>query len=107
MRSRHSGLYKLLLTRLRAARLDAGMTQVEAARAVQRPQSFISKCESGERRVDPVELLELAAIYGRPLGYFVGEAEGTGGASVSRDRPTVTQPTSRDRPTRARPKRIR
>ena len=70
MRSRHSGLYKLLLTRLRAARLDAGMTQVEAARAVQRPQSFISKCESGERRVDPVELTYFASIYNTDVGSF-------------------------------------
>lgn len=86
MRSTHSSRYKLLLRRLQAARLEAGLTQAEVARAVARPQSFVSKCESGERRVDAVELLELARLYGKPVGYFVAEGEGTGGASVSSER---------------------
>ena len=35
-----------------------------------RHQSFISKCESGERRVDIVELQYLAKIYKKALNYF-------------------------------------
>jgi hypothetical protein len=35
------------------------------------PQSFVSKCESGERRVDFVELQYLAEIYQKPLSFFV------------------------------------
>jgi hypothetical protein len=35
-----------------------------------RPQSFLSKCESGERRVDFVELQHLARVYRKPLSYF-------------------------------------
>lgn len=51
----HSPRYRQFLKKLRAARLDAGLTQQEAARALRKPQSFVSKCESGERRVDVVE----------------------------------------------------
>lgn len=63
--------YQEFLVRLRQAREDAGMTQVEVARALGRPQSYVSKCESGERRVDVVELAEFARIYGLPLEHFV------------------------------------
>ena len=65
--------YTRFLSRLRAAREGAGLTQVEVARRLRVPQSFVSKCESGERRVDVVELAALARIYRRPLAYFVGQ----------------------------------
>lgn len=55
--------YRKFLELLKEARLDAGLTQVEAAEKLGRPQSFVSKCESGERRVDVVELLEFCAAY--------------------------------------------
>jgi transcriptional regulator with XRE-family HTH domain len=67
----HSAGYRYLLERLRAARLDAGITQVEAAKALRRPQSFVSKCERGERRIDPIDLLEFAQLYRRPLEFFL------------------------------------
>jgi ribosome-binding protein aMBF1 (putative translation factor) len=62
--------YKAFRLRLKQARQDVGLTQVEASRKLSRPQSFISKCESGERRVDFVELQELARIYKKPLSFF-------------------------------------
>lgn len=46
------------------------MTQAEVADRLMRPQSFLSKSESGERRVDFVELIHLAKIYKKPLGFF-------------------------------------
>jgi transcriptional regulator with XRE-family HTH domain len=72
MGSIYSQRYKAFLVRLRAARKDAGLTQAEVARRLGRPQSFVSKCESGERRVDAVELAEFARLYGKPIAYFVG-----------------------------------
>jgi transcriptional regulator with XRE-family HTH domain len=55
---------------LRAARLEAGFTQTEAARRLSKPQTFISKIELGERRVDIVELHHIAKIYKKPLSFF-------------------------------------
>ena len=59
----HTQQYRALLERLQRARDDAGLTQAEAARALGRPQSLISKIETGERRLDPVELQTLARLY--------------------------------------------
>jgi transcriptional regulator with XRE-family HTH domain len=59
--------YRVFLDRLRRARLDAGLTQVEAAKRLGRPQTWISKCELGERRVDFVEAEDFAAAYGVSL----------------------------------------
>ena len=67
----HRTAYQFLLRRLRTARLDAGMTQVEVARALKRPISYVSKCELGERRIDPVDLQEFATLYQKPLTYFL------------------------------------
>lgn len=65
--------YKEFLRRLRQARLEAGLTQTEVADTLGKPQSFVSKCETGERRVDVVELQVLASLYDVPLSYFVEE----------------------------------
>jgi len=62
--------YRRFLKRLREARLDAGLTQADVARRLGRPQSYVSKCETGERRVDVVELTTLAEIYGVEITFF-------------------------------------
>ena len=67
----HSFEYRLFALRLRRARERAGLTQVEAARALGRPQSMVSKAETGERRLDMVELLAFLALYGVRIGDFV------------------------------------
>ena len=71
LRSVHSARYKEFLGRLRKARLGAGLTQAHVAAALGRPQSFVSKCETGERRLDLVEVEEFARLYKRPLAYFL------------------------------------
>jgi transcriptional regulator with XRE-family HTH domain len=51
--------------------MEAALTQVEVANRIRRPQSFVSKVESGERRIDAVELNELARVYRKPLDFFL------------------------------------
>ncbi len=63
--------YKRLLDRLKAARRDAGLTQADVARKLGRPQSYVSKCESGERRIDVIELEAFARLYRRTLASFL------------------------------------
>lgn len=67
---RHGPTYEILAKRLREARELAGLTQTEAARRLGKPQSFISKCETGERRLDVVELNAFAKLYGTTLSFF-------------------------------------
>ncbi len=63
--------YRKFLKRLKAARMEAGLTQEEVAKLLGKAQSFISKAESGERRVDVVELRHFAEIYQKPVTYFL------------------------------------
>ena len=70
--SLHTAAYKRFIERLRTARLEAGLTQVQVAQILHLPQSVISKSENGERRVDVVELARLSALYRKPLDWFVG-----------------------------------
>ncbi|MBD2666430.1 helix-turn-helix domain protein [Richelia sinica FACHB-800] len=43
-----------------AARKKANLTQAELSNQLQRPQSYVSKYERGERRLDLIEFLEIA-----------------------------------------------
>lgn len=70
-RSIYTKEYKKVIDRLKKARLEAGLKQVEVAKKIAKPQSYISKIEQGERRVDVAELKKIADIYKKPLDYFV------------------------------------
>lgn len=59
----HTPAYDCFLKLLREAREEAGLTQAQAAGKLNKPQSFVSKCESGERRVDVVELMAFCEAY--------------------------------------------
>jgi len=60
---------------LREVRLEAGLRQIDLAKRLGQPQSFISKCESGERRLDLPELREVCKALGIPLSDFVQRFE--------------------------------
>ncbi len=60
-----------LSTTLRQARLDAGLRQADLARLLGKQQSFVSDIESGQRRVDVVELRHICQHLGLPLGGFI------------------------------------
>lgn len=63
-KSSHSARYDRLRELLIQSRRDAGLTQAQLAAKLQKPQSFVSKYENGERRLDVVECLEVAEAIG-------------------------------------------
>lgn len=56
---------------LRGYREEAGLRQTELAERLGRPQSFVSKYEAGERRLDLVELKGICTVLGVPLAELV------------------------------------
>lgn len=70
-KSIHSTEYKSVIKRLRDAREAVGLTQQEAAEKLGKPQSYISKIERGERRIDVVELAKVAKCYSKDITYFI------------------------------------
>jgi len=63
-RSVFAGHYEVVVTSLVEARLAAGVTQVELAARLSKPQSFISKIERRERRIDVLEFCAVARALG-------------------------------------------
>lgn len=72
-KSTHTLRYRIFRQKLVKARKEADLTQAEAAAKLDEHQSFVSKSESGERRVDIVELAEFARIYNKQISYFFGK----------------------------------
>jgi ribosome-binding protein aMBF1 (putative translation factor) len=70
-KSIHSARYAVFLKVLREARVRAGLTQEQLAAAIREKQTFVSKCERGERRVDVVELRTFCRAFGITLKQFV------------------------------------
>jgi ribosome-binding protein aMBF1 (putative translation factor) len=62
---------KKLLVLLRGIRVDAGLTQSELASRLARDQTFVSKYESGERRLDILELREVCQALGTDFIAFI------------------------------------
>ena len=61
--------------RLQEARKARGLTQKEVADALGFARTTVTALEKGERRTRPNELIQMARLYGRPVGDFVGEKE--------------------------------
>lgn len=64
MKSTHNPAYHQALDALVAARKQRAVTQMELAQALRRPQSFVSKTEGRERRLDIVEFIEICRLLG-------------------------------------------
>jgi len=56
-----------LVSLLRETRIEAGLTQMELAVRIERDQTFVSKYESGQRRLDALELREICQAIGMTL----------------------------------------
>jgi transcriptional regulator with XRE-family HTH domain len=68
--AKFEGAYNTLLDQLIAARKNTGLTQHQVSKMMGRSPNFLTKCESGQRSIDVMELLELALIYKTPVTDF-------------------------------------
>lgn len=68
----YSKEYKYLVARIRKAREEAGFDQQKVAKLLGRTQSYVSKVESGQLRLDIIQLKEFAKLYKKKLDFFIG-----------------------------------
>lgn len=67
--------YDLFLQELRDTRARVHMTQIQLANKLKKHQTYISKCESGVRRLDVIELLQWTWALGVPFQEFCAAVE--------------------------------
>ena len=77
VQSIYSDNYRAFLKRLKTLRLARRKTQVDVARALGKPQSYVSKIERGERRLDPMELRDVAGLYSVSVDWLLGRRPNT------------------------------
>ncbi len=70
-KSIYSAKYKIVLQNLLKAREESNLTQADVASKIKKPQSFVSKVERGERRLDIIELEVFAKLYRKDLNWFL------------------------------------
>lgn len=70
-KSIHTSEKAIFVGRLRKARTEAGLTQAEVAKKLGATQSWVSKIELGELRVDAMWLNRLAKVYRKSINYFL------------------------------------
>lgn len=63
--------YADFIKKLRQARLEAGLKQIEVAKKLKRPQSYISRVESGEYRLDIIEVKRFAKLYKKEINDLI------------------------------------
>jgi len=64
---------QMLGERLKEAREYVGLKQEDVAKKLGIPRSALSNIEAGSRKVDAIELAQLAKLYQRPVAWFTGE----------------------------------
>ncbi len=67
----YSDEHRYLVERLKRARKEAGLDQERVAKLLGVSQSYISKVESGQRRIDLIQLKQFAKIYKKSLNFFI------------------------------------
>lgn len=70
-KSIYSDDHKIIVGKLRMAREEAKLDQIEVAKLLKKTQSYVSKIESGQRRIDIVQLKEFAEIYKKDISFFL------------------------------------
>ncbi len=87
MKSTHTSLYGHFLAGLRSHRKAKGITQEELAKRLRNRQTFVSKVERGERRIDLAEFVEIArALESDPVKLFQELLEAFGSAGAKRSK---------------------
>lgn len=74
-KSIYSAQYRAFLGLLRAARKSADVTQQELAKRLRTTQSMVSKAESGERRLDIIEVFAWCRALNKPFPRFAAELD--------------------------------
>jgi len=72
-KSIHTKKYQHFCELLIEARESKGLTQKQVAIKLDRPQSFVSKYENGERRIDVLEFLEICKAIGVSANGIIGK----------------------------------
>jgi len=69
--------------RLRTARIAQGLSQMEAARIIGKNQSYISRCEAGQKELSINEIALFSELYEKSIEYFFfGEETDKNGNSL-------------------------
>ena len=63
--------HNAIVERLKKARFEAGLGQIEVAKKLGKTQSYLSKIESGQRRFDVLQLKKFAKIYKKSVNFFI------------------------------------
>jgi transcriptional regulator with XRE-family HTH domain len=63
--------YEFFRSELKKARITSGLLQKDLAKSLLRPQSYISKIESGERSIDVVEFINYCQAIGIDSAKFI------------------------------------
>ena len=67
----YSKEHKYIVEQLKKAREKVGLSQEQVAKILHKTQSYISKIEAGQRKINVVQLKKFAEIYKKPLDYFI------------------------------------
>jgi len=70
MKSTNTPEYKAIIDKMVVARKAKGLSQATVAQALGKHQSYIAKIEIGERRIDIIELMEIARLIDLKLEDF-------------------------------------
>ncbi len=63
--------HKYIVEQLKKARQEAGLDQADVAKLLSKTQSYISKIEAGQRRIDIITLKEFAKVYKKDINFFL------------------------------------
>jgi len=63
--------HRQITKQLKKARIESGLDQEKVAKLLGKSQPYVSKVESGQRRIDIIQLKEFSRIYRKKLSFFI------------------------------------